>query len=77
MKTLISVVKEGKYYVATDLITNVADQGSTEEEAIANLINGLEEHYQLLLELAPNGSKTSFVDIEVEKFAKTTSAVGQ
>ena len=35
MKTLIRVYKEGKFYVAEDLVTNVADQGSTEEEAPA------------------------------------------
>ena len=37
MKAVIAVKKEGKFYVATDLVTNVADQGSTEDEAIANL----------------------------------------
>ncbi len=69
LKTIISIQREGKYYVATDLITNVADQGKTEEEAISRLKQGLEEHYQILLEMAPKGSKTSFVDIEVEKYS--------
>jgi predicted RNase H-like HicB family nuclease len=41
LKTIISVKKEGKFYVATDLVTNVADQGSTEEEAISRLKQGL------------------------------------
>ena len=59
LKTIISVQKEGKYYVVTDFITSVADQGKTEEETISLLKQGLEEHYQLLLELAPKGSKTS------------------
>jgi hypothetical protein len=27
MKTLIEVYKDGKYFVAMDLLTNVADQG--------------------------------------------------
>ena len=53
MKTIIQIHKEGKYFVASDLITNVADQGLTEEEALANLKKGLEEHYQILMELAP------------------------
>ena len=75
MKVIISVQKEGKYYVATDLITNVADQGKTEDEAISHLIQGLEEHYRLLLELAPKGGKTSFVEIEVEKYAKASGTV--
>lgn len=51
--------------MAIDLITNVADQGFTEEEAICNLKKGLEEHYRVLLELAPKGRKLSFLDIEV------------
>jgi predicted RNase H-like HicB family nuclease len=69
------VKKEGKYYVATDLVTNVADQGATEEEAITRLKKGLEEHYQILMEMAPKDSKTSFIEIEVEKYAKAPSAV--
>jgi predicted RNase H-like HicB family nuclease len=46
MKTLIQTHKEGKYFVAIDLISNVADQGLTEEKAISNLKNGLEERYR-------------------------------
>jgi predicted RNase H-like HicB family nuclease len=75
LKAVISVQKEGKFYVATDLVTSVADQGSSEEEAISRLKQGLLEHYQLLMELAPKGSKTSFIEIEVEKFAKASGAV--
>lgn len=76
MKTLIQIHKEGKYFVAIDLITNVADQGLTEEEAVANLKRGLEEHYQVLLELAPKGRKLSFLDIEVERFAQASNSLG-
>ena len=47
MKTLIEVHKEGKYFIAVDLLTNVADQGLSEEVAVQNLKKGLEEHYQL------------------------------
>ena len=75
MKAFISVAKEGKFYVATDLLTNVADQGRTEKEAISNLKKGLLEHYQLLMEMAPKGAKTSFIEIEVERFAKASRAV--
>jgi hypothetical protein len=39
------------------------------------LKQGLEEHYQLLMKLAPKGSKTSFIEIEVEKYAKASGAV--
>jgi predicted RNase H-like HicB family nuclease len=51
MKAIIQVHKEGKFYVATDLVTNVADQGPTEAKAVSNLKKGLEEHYQILMEL--------------------------
>ncbi len=76
MKTIIQVHKEGKYFVAVDLITNVADQGLTEEGAISNLKKGLEGHYQSLMELMPKKRRTSFLDIEVEKYVKTSRAVG-
>ncbi len=76
MKTLIQIHKEGKYFVAVDLITNVADQGFTEKEAVANLKKGLEEHYQILMELASKHQKFSFLDIDIEKYAQTASAVG-
>jgi len=72
MRTLIQIHREEKYFVAIDLITNVADQGLTESEAIFNLKKGLEEHYQVLLELAPKGRKLSFLDIEIEGFAQAS-----
>ena len=75
MKTIIQIHKEEKYFVAVDLITNVADQGLTEEEAVANLKKGLEEHYQILMELAPKDQKISILDIEVEKYAKAPRPV--
>ncbi len=74
MMTIIQIHKEEKYFVAVDLITNVADQGETEEEAVANLKKGLEEHYQILMELAPKNQKISFLDIEVEKFVQTSES---
>ena len=76
MKTIIQTHKEGKYFVAVDMITNVADQGSTEEEATKNLKKGLEEHYQILMELAPKDHKISFLDIEVEKYVQTSRPIG-
>ena len=71
MRTIIQIHKEDKYFVAVDLVTNVADQGLTEEEAVANLKKGLEEHYQILMELAPKDRKISIMKqakIEREKF---------
>ncbi|RZN16034.1 MAG: hypothetical protein EF812_00720 [Methanosarcinales archaeon] len=76
MKTIIQIHKEGKYFVAVDMTTNVADQGPTEEEAIKNLKKGLEEHYQIIMELVPKDYKISFLDIEVEKYAQTSRPVG-
>lgn len=64
MKAIVDVRKEGKWYVATDLVTNVADQGGTREEAIRNLKRGLQEHYQVRLELAPR-RRTTVVEVEV------------
>ena len=75
MKTIIQTHKEDKYYIAVDLITNVADQGITEEEAVNNLKKGLEEHYQILMELAPKDQKISFLDIEVEKYVQASRPV--
>jgi predicted RNase H-like HicB family nuclease len=44
-----SIHKAGRYFVAADPITNVADQGLTEDESSANLKRGLEGHYEVLL----------------------------
>ena len=75
MKTIIQIHEEDKYYVAVDLITNVADQGLTEEEAVNNLKKGLEEHYQILMELTPKNQKISFLNIEVEKYVQTSRPI--
>ena len=75
MKTIIQVHKEGKFYVAVDLITNVADQGTTEKQALENLKKGLEEHYKILMEFAPKDRKLSFLDIEVEKYVKASRPI--
>jgi predicted RNase H-like HicB family nuclease len=75
MKTIIQVHKDGKFYVATDLNTNVADQGATEKEAVRNLKKGLEEHYRILMELTPKDRKLSLIDIEVEKYVKASRPI--
>ena len=75
MKTLIEIHIEGKYFVAVDLVTNVADQGLTEQEAVRNLKKGLEEHYQLLIELTPRDHKLTYLDIEVDPLVTNSSAV--
>ena len=65
MKAVVQVKKEGKWYVATDLVTHVADQGKTRKEALESLTKGLQEHYEVLLELAPRKKGTTIVEIEV------------
>ena len=75
MKTLIEVHKEGNYFVAVDLLTNVADQGTSEEEAVRNLKKGLEEHYQLLIDLTPSNHKLTYLDIEVDNLVENSPAV--
>lgn len=75
MKTIIQVHREGKFFVATNLVTDVADQGATEEEAVRNLKKGLEEHYRILMELAPKDRKIAFLDIEVEEYVETSRPV--
>lgn len=64
MKAIVDVKKEGKWYVATDLITHVADQGKTREKALDNLMKGLRGHYELLLERAPRKG-TKVIEVEV------------
>ena len=75
MQTLIEVHREGKYFVAIDLLTNVADQGLSESEAVQNLKKGLEEHYQILIELTPRDRKLTYLDIDVDNFVKNSSAI--
>jgi predicted RNase H-like HicB family nuclease len=66
MKIPVDVHKEGKYFVAVDLLTNVADQGSSEEEALQNLSKGLREFYQILIELTPKDHTIRYLEIEAD-----------
>jgi len=59
-----------KYFAAIDLITNVADQGLTEKDAILNLKKGLEEHYQVLLELALKDESSLFWILRLKHLPK-------
>jgi len=40
----MKIIKEGKQFVAIDEETTISDYGDSEEEAIANLKETLEEH---------------------------------
>lgn len=68
MKAWIQTHKEGKYFVAEDIISNIADQGLTEEEAISSLKKGFGEHYQIIIELAPRDHKLSFLGVVRESY---------
>src|SRR5512147_1775660 len=74
MHTFIDIHREGKFVVATDLLTNIADQGLSETEARENLKRGLEEHYRLLVELLPAGHTLGELDIGVEQYVRHSPA---
>ena len=65
MKTVIDVKKEGRWYVATDLLTQVADQGTTRAAAISALTKALQERHELLLQLVAKHPSMQVVDVEV------------
>lgn len=52
MKAIVHVRKEGQWFVAMDLVTTVAGQGASENEAITVLMEGLRERYSGLRMLA-------------------------
>jgi len=49
-RAVVETHKEGKWYVATDLITNVSDYGNTEKEALDRLKDGIQARYISILE---------------------------
>ena len=73
MEVIISVKKEGKYYVATDIVTNVADQGESAEIAVERLKKGLKEHYEILMQMASKDANNSLIDIEVDVVVPTST----
>ena len=46
MTRQVVITKEEKYYVATDIASNVASQGLTIESALANLKEAIELYYE-------------------------------
>ncbi len=75
MKTLAEIYREGRFFIARDLQTKIADQGLTEDEAVRNLKQGLADHYQLLREMNPPGHKLVYLDIEVDHLVGTSPSV--
>ena len=47
MKILVELYREGRFFIARDLLTKIADQGLTENEAVQNLKKGVADHCQL------------------------------
>jgi len=58
-----SVWQEGEWFVAQCLEVDVASQGTTEEEALTNLCEALELHFQSPLATAANRVRT--IEVEV------------
>ncbi len=75
MKILAEIYREGRFFIARDLQTKIADQGLTEDEAVRNLKQGLADHYRLLIEMNPPGHKLTYLDIEVDHLAGAYPAV--
>ena len=73
MKAVVQVKKEGKWCVATDLVTQVADQGRTADEATANLVEGLRERYEVLPEVSPRKRGLRVLEVEVWGVARPGS----
>jgi len=64
VNVFIDVQKEGAWWVATDLLTGVADQGRSEGDAIQALENGLRERVGALSTLAARASGIRARDLE-------------
>jgi len=75
MKTLIEIYREGRFFIAKDLLTKIGDQGLTESEAVRNLKKGIEDHFQLLIEMNPPGHRLTWLDIEVENLVRNSPSV--
>ena len=58
-----TVWREGNWFVSQCLEVDVASQGETEEEALANLIDALELHFEKPLATRPPKLRT--VEVEV------------
>ena len=74
MEAIIQISRDGKYFVAEDIVSGVADQGSTEQEALNNLQKALEERYHILIDSLSPSQKTVRLDIGVRD-AKTSASV--
>jgi predicted RNase H-like HicB family nuclease len=58
-----TVVREGKWYVSQCLEVDIASQGETEEEALANLKEALELHFEP--PVATRAPEVRVIEVEV------------
>jgi len=75
MKILVEIYREGRFFIARDLLTKIADQGLTENEAVQNLKKGVADHCQLLVELNPPGHTLAWLDIEVDNLVRNAPVI--
>jgi predicted RNase H-like HicB family nuclease len=61
-----TVWREGNWYVSQCLEVDVASQGESEEEALANLKEALELHFEPPQATRPSKVRTVEVEVEVE-----------
>jgi len=73
MDTLVQVYRDGEWFVAVDLATDVADQGKTKDEAISRLKIGLKEHYAVLLEMIEKDRTLEVITVEVPNSDNSSS----
>jgi len=75
MKILADLYREGRFFIARDLLTKIADQGLTGNEAVQNLKKGVADHCQLLVELNPPGHSLAWLDIEVDNLVRNPPVI--
>ena len=73
MKTLIQIHKEGKFSSQSTWLSTLLTRVYLRRKPW-QIWRKLEEHYQILQEMASKGRKVSFLDIEVEKVAQAGPA---
>lgn len=73
METLVQVHRDGEWFVAIDLATDVADQGKTKEEALSRLKIGLKERYAVLLETLEKDLDFEIITVEVPNCDNSSS----
>ena len=61
---MVSIIKDGDWYVASCLENHVASQGKTRDEALANLQEALELYYEDSDEM-PNPEKPFVTSLEI------------